>query len=165
MAPEQLTGQEIDARTDIHAVGLILYEIATGQRPFAELRSEKLFGAILHDAPLPPSKLNPKVSSELERIVGKCLEKYPQNPYQSVHELGQELRHFGTSSHPATAANRGVPALLPSINRWKKWIVLGSSAALFLGIGIALRFAVPTPLSHWLGSSAVPRVKQLAVLP
>ena len=87
MAPEQLLGGEIDARTDIHAAGSVLYEMATGQRPFADVERSQLIGAILHRPPRPPAALNPGLSPELERIIGKCLEKEPENRYQSAKEL------------------------------------------------------------------------------
>jgi serine/threonine protein kinase/dienelactone hydrolase len=91
MAPEQLLGAEIDARTDIHAAGSVLYEMATGQRPFAEVERSQLIGAILHRPPRPPTALNPRLSPELERIIGKCLEKNPEQRYQSGAELHRDL--------------------------------------------------------------------------
>jgi eukaryotic-like serine/threonine-protein kinase len=96
MAPEQLSGEEIDDRTDIHAAGLVLYEMATGQRPFAEVPSGQLIGALLCKPPIPPTMLNPKVSAELERIIGKCVEKDPENRYQTAKELAVDLRRLLT---------------------------------------------------------------------
>ena len=98
MAPEQLLGGEIDARTDIHAAGSVLYEMATGQRPFAEVERSQLIGAILRRPPRPPTALNPRLSPELERIIGKCLEKEPENRYQSAKELAVDLRRLGHNS-------------------------------------------------------------------
>ena len=98
MAPEQLLGAEIDARTDIHAAGLVLYEMATGQRPFAEVERSQLIGAILQRSPVLPTVLNPGLSPELERIIGKCLEKGPENRYQSAKELAVDLRRLLTPS-------------------------------------------------------------------
>jgi eukaryotic-like serine/threonine-protein kinase len=82
MAPEQLLGEEADARTDIHSAGAVLYEMATGQRPFGKLERAQLITAILRQAPVPPAQLNPQVPAELERLIGKCLEKDPENRYQ-----------------------------------------------------------------------------------
>jgi TolB-like protein/Tfp pilus assembly protein PilF len=94
MAPEQLLGGEVDTRTDIHAAGCVLYEMATGQRPFAEVERAQLIGAILHRPPRPPAVLNPGLSPELERIIGKCLEKEPENRYQSAKELVIDLQRL-----------------------------------------------------------------------
>jgi len=98
MAPEQLLGEEIDARTDLHAAGYVLYEMATGRYPFAEVERSQLIGAILHKPPRPPTALNSKLSPELERIIGKCLEKEPENRYQSAKELAIDLRRLLTPS-------------------------------------------------------------------
>ena len=94
MAPEQLLGEPIDARTDIHATGLVLYEMATGKRAFAEVLTSQLIGAILHHDPTAPRQLNASLSSELERIVRKCLERNPQDRYQSARELAAELHRL-----------------------------------------------------------------------
>lgn len=113
MAPEQLYGEEVDSRTDIHAVGMVLYEMATGQRPFAELDNSQLIGAILHRAPIPPTRLNAKISGELERIIGKCLEKDPGNRYQRAKELEIDLRRLQTGDrtepHPPAKNARWWP--------------------------------------------------------
>jgi serine/threonine protein kinase len=94
MAPEQLLGEEIDARADIYAAALVLYEMATGQRPFAEVESSQLIGAILRKSPIPPSTLNPRLSLELARIITKCLEREPENRYQLARELAVDLRRL-----------------------------------------------------------------------
>ena len=94
MAPEQLLGEAIDARTDIHAAGLVLYEMATGRYPFAEIERSQLIGAILHRPARPPTALNPRLSPELDRIIGKCLEKEPENRYQSAKELRVDLERL-----------------------------------------------------------------------
>ena len=120
MAPEQLLGGEIDARTDIHAAGSVLYEMATGQRPFADVERSQLIGAILRRPPLSPTALNPRLSPELERIIGKCLEKEAENRYQSAKELAIDLRRLLT---PSTVKVAEVPvagrklwkALVPAV--------------------------------------------------
>ena len=102
MAPEQLLAGEVDARTDIHAAGCVLYEMATGKRPFAEVETSKLISAILNRTPLSPATINPGLPAELERIIGKCLEKEPENRYQSARELAIDLRRLqaATTSGP-----------------------------------------------------------------
>jgi Flp pilus assembly protein TadD len=94
MAPEQLLGSVVDQRTDLFSFGVVLYEMATGQRPLAEVERANWIAAILHTPPVPPTKLNPKVSPELERIVFRCLEKQPENRYQSAKELASDLRRM-----------------------------------------------------------------------
>ena len=100
MAPEQLRGQEVDARTDLYALGCVLYEMATGQRPFRAELGSQLIDDILHKAPATPVRLNPEIPAELERLILKCLDKDPENRYQSAKELRVDLRRFVTASAP-----------------------------------------------------------------
>jgi serine/threonine protein kinase/tetratricopeptide (TPR) repeat protein len=132
MAPEQLLGGEIDARTDIHAAGSVLYEMATGQRPFAEVESNQLIGAILRRLPRSPSALNPRLSPELERIIGKCLEKEPENRYQSSKELAIDLRRLLTPSTVKVAE-------VPGAGR-KRWKLLVPAALVLLAAAIGGMF-------------------------
>ena len=98
MAPEQLLGESVDQRTDIHGAGAVLYEMVTGQRPFKETQSSRLIDSILHHEPVFPRSINPQISAELERIILKCLEKSPDDRYQAARELEVDLRRLGTSS-------------------------------------------------------------------
>src|SRR3954463_15715289 len=98
MAPEQLLGEKLDARTDVYALGEVLYEMATGVRPFKDTQTTRLTDAILHQAAVPLRTLNPKISSGLEFIVSKCLEKDRANRYQSAAEVGVDLRRLASSS-------------------------------------------------------------------
>ncbi len=111
MAPEQLLGGELDTRTDIHAAGSVLYEMSTGRAPFADVGRSQLIGAILQRSPVLPTVLNPKLSPELERIVGKCLEKDADDRYQSAKELAVDLRRLlapSTVSRPIPPRKFGV---------------------------------------------------------
>ena len=129
MAPEQLLGGEIDARTDIHAAGSVLYEMATGQRPFSNLEHAQLIGAILHQPPRPPTALNPNLSPRLEWIIGKCLEKEPENRYQSAKELAIDLRRLLTPSAVKVAE-------VPVASR-KLWKVLVPAVVILVAVAIA----------------------------
>jgi serine/threonine protein kinase len=80
MAPEQLTGHPVDARTDIWAAGAVLYEMATGHAPFEAKLATALAGDIQHKPVTRPSQYNPKCSPRLEAMILKCLEKKPQKP-------------------------------------------------------------------------------------
>jgi len=104
MAPEQLRGQTVDARTDIYALGTVLYEMATGRRPFREELGTQLIDDILHKAPAPPGRLNPDLSPRLDDVILKCLEKNPENRYQSAKELAVDLRRLAIPSQLMASA-------------------------------------------------------------
>ncbi len=91
MAPEQLLGSKLDARTDIWATGCVLYEMATGRRPFLG-SGPALTEAILHQPPPALTKLNPKISAALDAVIQKCLGKDPEKRYLSAREIAADLR-------------------------------------------------------------------------
>lgn len=103
MAPEQLRGEAVDPRSDIYSVGMVLYEMATGHRPFETTLSTTLADAILHNPPLPPGRVRPELSPELEHIILKCLEKEPGHRYQSCVELLADFRRGATQSDKSMA--------------------------------------------------------------
>jgi serine/threonine protein kinase/Flp pilus assembly protein TadD len=163
MAPEQLMGEELDARTDIHGAGLVLYEMATGQRPFAEVKSGSLIGAILRRPPSKPRGLNPKISLQLERIIEKCLEKASENRYQSAKELARDLSHLSGDNHSTSDAVR-----VEIAERWKglraNWKTIfqiaGGVSALVTAVVIIASFIPPSD-----NKPRLPNPKQVAVLP
>ena len=94
MSPEQARGENLDARTDVFSFGLVLYEMATGQRAFDGSTSAVIFNAILERAPLAPSKLNPGVPSRLEEIIDKALDKDLDMRYQTAAETRNDLKRL-----------------------------------------------------------------------
>ncbi len=106
MAPEQLRGEQVDPRSDIYAVGVVLYEMATGRRPFAEKDRARLGAAIVEKALQAPSEINRRLSSGLENIILKALEKDPEHRYQSAKELSVDLRRL---TMPPVATPRREP--------------------------------------------------------
>jgi serine/threonine protein kinase/Tfp pilus assembly protein PilF len=91
LSPEQIRGETIDSRTDLFSFGLVLYEMATGQRAFTGDSADQIRGAILRSEPLPIRKLDPRLPNELERIVLKALNKDCAKRYQSAAELSGDL--------------------------------------------------------------------------
>src|SRR3989454_2924450 len=87
MPPEQLRGQPADVRSDVYAAGAVLYEMATGQRPFCQAQSAEMIGAILHQQPAQPSAVNHRITSGFESVVMKSLDREPAHRYQSAREL------------------------------------------------------------------------------
>jgi serine/threonine-protein kinase len=92
MAPEQVEGRETDARTDIWALGCLLYEMVTGQRAFAGATTGSLVGAILAKEPAPLATQQPLTPPGLERLVRRCLAKDPDQRWESAHDVADELR-------------------------------------------------------------------------
>ena len=103
MAPEQLRGDPTDRRADIWAAGAVLYELATGSRPFPETHGPLLINAILNQEPVPARKKNPEISPGLESIIWKALRKNPADRYQSAAELEMDLRLLTAGVSPQTA--------------------------------------------------------------
>jgi len=94
MAPEQLFGQPIDLRTDVFSFGAVLYEMVTGFAPFSGRVSTAIADAILHQAPVPPRRARPGLSTGLEAVILRCLEKRASDRYPSAREVAADLRRL-----------------------------------------------------------------------
>jgi Tol biopolymer transport system component len=126
MAPEQLEGKEADARTDIFALGEVIYEMATGKPAFTGKSRASLIAAILTVDPPSIAELQPLAPSSLERVVRKCLAKDPDDRWQSASDLASELNWMLTGGSQTGAA-------APVIVQQK-----ATARAIWIGVGIVL---------------------------
>jgi predicted Ser/Thr protein kinase len=104
MSPEVLKGQTIDGRADIFSLGVVLYEMLTGKRPFVGDSIPSVIYKIVGDQPAPPTAVNPKLHSGLDVLLAKALAKDPQERYQDCATLTRDLKNFRLLKAPAPAA-------------------------------------------------------------
>lgn len=150
MAPEQLKGQQPDARSDVWSAGACLYEMSTGNPPFGGQAGTPLIAAILEQAPVPPREVNPKISEGLERVILRTLQKDPKERYQSVGDLRVDLTNLATGTAPIYAK------LVPTSRR-KRWLPIAVAIVVLAGLG-----------AWWLhhsGALVPDRETMMAVLP
>ena len=129
MAPEQLEGKEADARTDLWALGAILYEMVTGRRAFEGDSQVSLIGNIMNAEPAPLAALKPLTPPALERVVKKCLAKRPDDRWDSAHDVADELRWIRETSGAAAVTGVQRP---PRQRGWRRWIPIGIAGTVIL---------------------------------
>lgn len=163
MAPEQLREQPVDGRTDIYGAGALLYEMATGSRPFPQKLSLSLVDHIFHSAPPLPRQLQPDLSPRLEAIILKCLDKNPASRYQSAKEMLLDLRQTSSGS-----AEIKIEPLKPP--PWWKRVALrpGLAGSIILGALILIALVAvlfPRLRENVFGFTYARAEKHIAVLP
>jgi Tol biopolymer transport system component len=140
MSPEQAGGEAVDHRTDLWSLGVVLFEMVTGRRPFQGEREPSLLYAILNERPRPLRELRPEASPELERLVERLLDKDPRRRYESAEEVFAELRLLRGLTVSGSTVIRPAPARRSS---WP-WTAAALLLALTLaGLLVLQRFGRP----------------------
>lgn len=130
MAPEQIEGKEADARADIFAFGVVLYELISGKRPFTGSSQPSLIASILKEQPRPLQELQPLASLGLERVIQTCLEKEPDKRWQSAREVKHALEWVSQGA-PDAARSTEAPA-----NNLRLWQGIAALTTL-IAVGLA----------------------------
>jgi Tol biopolymer transport system component/predicted Ser/Thr protein kinase len=153
MAPEQLEGKEVDARTDIFAFGVVVYEMATGKKAFEGKSQASLIAKILETNPPPMSSLQPMTPPALDRVVKRCLAKEPDERWQSASDLTHELKWIAESGSQIPSQMSAPVKGIRALGLGRRPIILGLVALLF-GAMIAslaiwnLKPAPPRPVTR-----------------
>ncbi|HUV12743.1 MAG TPA: serine/threonine-protein kinase, partial [Acidobacteriota bacterium] len=159
MSPEQALGRQLDNRTDLFSLGVVLYEMVTRTQPFKGETSTEVWDEILHKAPVSPIRVNPEVPDDLVRVIEKCLEKDAKVRCQSARELLADLSRLkrdSGSKKAANAADRG-----HSTAKWK-WAGAG---ILLLLMAVVLVGEFTGWREQLLDGNSFPPIESLAVLP
>jgi non-specific serine/threonine protein kinase len=135
MSPEQARGEELDTRTDLFSLGVVLYEMATGLPPFRGSTTAVIFDEILNKAPTSPVRINPELPDELEHIVDKALEKDRRLRYHSADELLTDLERVKRDTDPGRSATA---AAIGRERQGRPWLKMVAGAALLILVMLAL---------------------------
>jgi len=131
MSPEQATGDEIDGRSDLWALGAVLYEMVAGRRAFAADHEQAILLAITTTDPTPIDTLRPEAPAELQRIIRRCLKRKPEERYQAASDLVADLKRFRGDPTPAEVVTQTLPSASRARRRWSlKHRVLPVAAAI-----------------------------------
>src|SRR6185437_10732333 len=115
MAPEQLSGEGVDARSDLFSVGVILYTMLTGFRPFQGNSATTVCFKVVNREPIPVSALDSELPAELDRIVRKAMAKEPSERYQSGGELARDIEALRTADKPTQSEEDLLPGLVAAM--------------------------------------------------
>jgi tetratricopeptide (TPR) repeat protein/TolB-like protein/predicted Ser/Thr protein kinase len=143
MAPEQVEGKPVDNRSDLYALGLILYEMSTGDLPFAGDSAPQIMLLRLRENPKNPKLANPELPDWFDAVVMRCLAREPEQRYQTARELQNDLEAAHTTAGPlptGTLSGRTVQITLPVLTRGHKRAALGAGAVVVI---LAVLLAVP----------------------
>jgi eukaryotic-like serine/threonine-protein kinase len=136
MSPEQVRGEELDARTDLFSFGVVLYEMVTGVMPFRGETTGVIAEAILNRTPVAPVRLNPDLSANLEEVINKALEKDRKLRYQSAAEIRTDLQRLkrDSESGPAAAATAQIESKPAAKSTRLRWAAVTGATVLVIGL-------------------------------
>jgi hypothetical protein len=142
MSPEQIEGRDVDARTDIFAFGIVLYEMIAGRRPFAGDSRISVLSAIVGGEPLSLAALQPGTPPAVERLVARCLAKDPDDRWQTARDLAAELRWIAEAGPATTAASSRTSR---RAREWAGWAAAIVLALVIAGLVAARTRVAPAP--------------------
>ena len=158
MSPEQARGEPLDARSDLFSLGAVLHEMLSGRHPFRRNSSAETASAILRDAPADLGRLQGQAAGAVKRLVGRCLEKRPEDRFQTANDLalaldvlcrGEEWAGTASSAKPVREESESGPATTaaPVRSRPRFWLVAGLAGLLAMAAAawLLLRPPLPTP--------------------
>jgi Tol biopolymer transport system component/predicted Ser/Thr protein kinase len=149
MAPEQVEGKEADARSDIFALGAVLYEMATGKRAFEGKTAASTMAAVLERDPAPISSLQPTTPAGLDRLVKTCLDKDPDERWQTAHDVKLQLRQISDGGSHAGLTGSSAAIVLPAApmnnRRYLRWALGALTIAAGMVVGFFVRAPHPPP--------------------
>jgi serine/threonine protein kinase len=161
MSPEQVRGLPVDARSDIFSLGAVLYEMVTGRRPFAGKSAADVMAAVLRESPPDPSESGRKIPDSLARILTRCLEKGPEERFQSARDLTYALQEV-SSSVGELSTTSGARPLTTARPAGRRVVLLGAALAL---VGLFFALDVGFFRGRLFGGRTAPATRSIAVLP
>ena len=155
MSPEQVRGEDLDARTDIFSMGVVLYEMATGTLPFKGTTTGVVFKEILTEAPVSPVRLNPDVPDDLERTINKSLEKDKEIRYQSSRELLVDLKRLKRDTSGESAVSTQVAVAAPAERSYFWPVIIGGPGLVLVLLALLFWPSAPTSPEEIIDSIAI----------